>query len=51
MIANINTVALQGINTVSVSAQIHMANVLPAFNIVGLPDKTLQSLKNVSGQH
>lgn len=45
MIANINTVALQGINTVNVNAQIHMANGLPAFNIVGLPDKTVAESK------
>ncbi|WP_263478675.1 hypothetical protein [Candidatus Wolbachia massiliensis] len=31
MIANINTVALQGINIVDVNAQIHMANGVPAF--------------------
>ncbi|WP_265034166.1 hypothetical protein [Wolbachia endosymbiont (group B) of Phalera bucephala] len=36
MIANINTVALQGTSTVNVNAQIHMANGIPAFNIVGL---------------
>jgi magnesium chelatase family protein len=41
MLANVNTVALQGINTVNVDAQIHMANGIPAFNIVGLPDKTV----------
>lgn len=41
MIANINTVALQGINIVNVNVQIHMANGVPAFNIVGLPDKTV----------
>ncbi|WP_253299977.1 YifB family Mg chelatase-like AAA ATPase [Wolbachia endosymbiont of Chironomus riparius] len=41
MIANINTVALQGITTVNVNVQIHMANGIPAFNIVGLPDKTV----------
>ncbi|MDX5496350.1 MAG: hypothetical protein O7173_01580 [Wolbachia endosymbiont of Nomada fabriciana] len=31
MIANINTIALQGISTVNVNAQIHMANGIPAF--------------------
>jgi magnesium chelatase family protein len=31
MIANINTVALQGINIVNVNVQIHMANGVPAF--------------------
>ncbi|MGL9759262.1 MAG: hypothetical protein ACR5LA_11135 [Wolbachia sp.] len=47
MIANINTIALQGISTVSVNAQIHMANGIPAFNIVGLPDKTVaESIAN-----
>lgn len=45
MIANINTVALQGISTVNVNAQIHMANGIPAFNIVGLPDKTVAESK------
>lgn len=45
MIANINTVALQGINTVNVNVQIHMANGLPAFHIVGLPDKTVAESK------
>ncbi|MDR2547932.1 MAG: hypothetical protein LBC34_00255, partial [Rickettsiales bacterium] len=28
-------------NIVSVNVQIHMANGVPAFNIVGLPDKTV----------
>jgi len=32
MIANINTVALQGTSTINVNAQIHMANGIPAFN-------------------
>ncbi len=45
MIANINTVALQGISTVNVNAQIHMANGIPAFNIVGLPYKTVAESK------
>ncbi len=45
MIANINTVALQGISVVNVNAQIHMANGIPAFNIVGLPDKTVAESK------
>lgn len=45
MIANINTIALQGISTVNVNAQIHMANGIPAFNIVGLPDKTVAESK------
>ncbi|OWZ25077.1 hypothetical protein [Wolbachia endosymbiont of Wuchereria bancrofti] len=45
MITNINTVALQGINILSVNAQIHMANGVPAFNIVKLPDKTIAESK------
>ncbi|MDN5247718.1 PREDICTED: competence protein ComM-like [Rhagoletis zephyria] len=45
MIASINTVALQGINTVNVNVQVHMANGIPAFNIVGLPDKTVAESK------
>ncbi|OEY86665.1 AAA family ATPase [Wolbachia pipientis] len=45
MLANVNTVALRGINTVSVDAQIHMVNGIPAFNIVGLPDKTVAESK------
>nr|CAH7719608.1 unnamed protein product [Callosobruchus chinensis] len=45
MIANINTVALPGISTVNVNVQIHMANGIPAFNVVGLPDKTVAESK------
>ncbi len=41
MIANINTVAFQGITTVNINVQVHMANGIPAFNIVGLTDKTV----------
>ncbi|MDB1135646.1 YifB family Mg chelatase-like AAA ATPase [Candidatus Anaplasma sp. TIGMIC] len=39
MLADINTVAYIGVCTVDVVAQVHMSNGIPAFNIVGMPDK------------
>ncbi|GHM58151.1 MAG: ATPase AAA [Candidatus Mesenet longicola] len=45
MIAYINTIALQGIHATNVNVQVHIANGIPAFNIVGLPDKTVAESK------
>lgn len=45
MIAYINTIALQGIHAINVNVQVHIANGIPAFNIVGLPDKTVAESK------
>lgn len=41
MVARIHTVAFQGINVVPVDLQVQMAAGLPAFTIVGLPDKAV----------
>ena len=41
MVARINTVAFQGIDTLAIDVQVTMANGLPAFTIVGLPDKAV----------
>lgn len=41
MVAHINTVAFQGVNVVDVDVQVQMGAGLPAFTIVGLPDKAV----------
>ncbi len=41
MVARVNTVAFQGIDVVDVDVQVHLGGGLPAFAIVGLPDKTV----------
>ena len=41
MVARISTVAFQGIEVLPISAEVHIANGLPAFTIVGLPDKAV----------
>ena len=41
MVARINTVAFQGIDTLPIDVQVTMANGLPAFTVVGLPDKAV----------
>ena len=41
MVTRIHTVAFQGIETLPVEVQVHLANGLPAFTIVGLPDKAI----------
>ena len=41
MVARINTVALMGIEPVPVDVQVQMAAGLPAFTVVGLPDKAV----------
>lgn len=45
MIAYVNTIALQGIHAININVQVHIANGIPAFNIVGLPDKTVAESK------
>ncbi len=45
MVARINTVAFQGIEVKSVDVQVQLSNGLPAFNIVGLPDKAVAESK------
>ncbi len=41
MVARVQTVAFQGIETLPVEVQAHIAPGLPAFSIVGLPDKAV----------
>jgi len=41
MVARANTVAFQGIEVVEVEVQVQMASGLPAFTLVGLPDKAV----------
>jgi magnesium chelatase family protein len=41
MVARVNTVAFQGIEVREVDVQVQMASGLPAFNVVGLPDKAV----------
>lgn len=45
MVARINTVAFQGIEVKPVDVQVQISNGLPAFNIVGLPDKAVAESK------
>ncbi len=41
MAAHVNTVAFQGIDTLAIDVQVTMANGLPTFTVVGLPDKAV----------
>jgi magnesium chelatase family protein len=41
MVAHIYTIAFAGIDTTDVDVQVHMGSGLPAFTIVGLPDKAV----------
>jgi magnesium chelatase family protein len=41
MVARVNTVAFQGIEAIDVDVQVQMASGLPAFTVVGLPDKAV----------
>ncbi len=41
MVSKINTVAFQGIETIPIEAEVHIASGLPTFTIVGLPDKAV----------
>jgi len=41
MVARVNTVAFQGVDVVEVDVQVQMASGLPAFTVVGLPDKAV----------
>lgn len=45
MIARITTVAFKGIDVLPITAEVHIANGLPAFTIVGLPDKAVGESK------
>ena len=41
MVAHVNTVAFHGIDARNVDVQVHIAAGLPAFTVVGLPDKAV----------
>src|SRR3954465_1769600 len=41
MVARIRTVAFQGIDVLAVDAEVQIAQGLPAFTVVGLPDKAV----------
>jgi len=45
MVAKIHTVAFSGIETRAIEAEVHIAGGLPAFAIVGLPDKAVAESK------
>lgn len=41
MVARVNTVAFQGIDVLAIDVQVQVAAGLPAFAVVGLPDKAV----------
>ena len=41
MVAHVNTVAFHGVDAIEVEVQVQMASGLPAFTVVGLPDKAV----------
>jgi magnesium chelatase family protein len=45
MVAKIKTVSFQGIDTCPIDVEVNLANGLPAFHIVGLPDKAVGESK------
>ncbi|MEQ9643369.1 MAG: YifB family Mg chelatase-like AAA ATPase [Alphaproteobacteria bacterium] len=50
MTAHVGTVAFQGIEAVPVDVQVQLANGMPAFSVVGLPDKAVaESRERVRG--
>ncbi|HEY9078623.1 YifB family Mg chelatase-like AAA ATPase [Magnetovibrio sp.] len=45
MVARINTVAFQGIEVLPVDVQVHIAQGLPSFTVVGLPNKAVSEAR------
>lgn len=45
MVARINTIAFSGVDVQSIDVQVQISNGLPAFTIVGLPDKAVAESK------
>ena len=45
MLAHINTITFNGIETLDVDLQVQISSGMPAFNIVGLPDKAIAESK------
>ncbi len=46
MVARVRTVAFQGIDVLGVDAEVQIAQGLPAFNVVGLPDKAVRESRD-----
>jgi magnesium chelatase family protein len=46
MVARVRTVAFQGIDVLPVDAEVQIAQGLPAFNVVGLPDKAVRESRD-----
>lgn len=46
MVARIATVPFQGVETLDIDVQVHLANGIPAFSIVGLPAKAVDQSKD-----
>ena len=46
MVSRATTVAFRGIETLDIDVQVHLANALPAFSIVGLPAKAVDESKD-----
>ena len=45
MISEVNTITFNGIETIDIQVQAHIGKGIPAFNIVGLPDKIIAESK------
>ena len=41
LVARVNTVAFQGIDVLPIDVQVQMTGGMPAFTVVGLPDKAV----------
>ena len=50
MVARIQTVAFQDIDTPHIDVQAHMANSLPSFTIVGQPDKAVDKKRKTGAR-
>ena len=50
MVARVRTVAFQGIDVLDVDVQVHIGGGLPAFNVVGLPDKAVGESREQIGR-
>jgi len=46
MVARVRTVAFQGVDVLAVDAEVQIAQGLPAFNVVGLPDKAVRESRD-----
>ena len=51
MVQRVSTVAFEGIEARTVDVQVQVAPGLPAFAIVGLPDKAVSEARGVSYTH